>query len=74
MDGVIFALAAPLVIKDFGVTLPEYRSGLQIALLVGWHFRRRAVADASKWEVLFQPATPGLAGPTHVSPNHPFSS
>jgi MFS transporter, putative metabolite:H+ symporter len=35
MDGVIFALATPLVIKDFGVTLPEYRSGLQIALLVG---------------------------------------
>ena len=31
----IFALATPLVIKDFGVTLPEYRSGLQIALLVG---------------------------------------
>src|SRR4051794_1774916 len=35
MDGVIFALATPLVIKDFGVTLPEYRSVLQIALLVG---------------------------------------
>jgi len=35
MDGVIFALAAPLVIKDFGVTLPEYRSGLQIGLLIG---------------------------------------
>jgi len=35
MDGVIFALAAPLVIKDFGVTLPQYRSGLQIALLIG---------------------------------------
>ena len=35
MDGVIFALATPLVIKDFGVTLPQYRSGLQIALLVG---------------------------------------
>src|ERR1700750_2900785 len=35
MDGVIFALATPLLIKEFGVTLPEYRSGLQIALLVG---------------------------------------
>src|SRR3954447_9363358 len=35
MDGVIFALATPLVIRDFGVTLPEYRSGLQVALLVG---------------------------------------
>src|SRR4051794_19400370 len=35
MDGVIFALASPLLIKDFGITVPEYRSGLQIALLVG---------------------------------------
>jgi MFS family permease len=35
MDGVIFALASPLVIKDFGLTVPEYRSGLQLALLVG---------------------------------------
>ncbi len=35
MDGVIFALASPLVIKDFGLTIPEYRSGLQLALLVG---------------------------------------
>jgi MFS family permease len=35
MDGVIFALAAPLVIKDFGLTVPEYRTGLQIALLIG---------------------------------------
>src|SRR5437764_5213854 len=34
MDGVIFALATPLVIRDFGVTLPEDRSGLQVALLV----------------------------------------
>ena len=35
MDGVIFALASPLVIKEFGLSVPEYRSGLQIALLVG---------------------------------------
>ena len=35
MDGVIFALATPLIIKDFGVTLPEYRTGLQISLLIG---------------------------------------
>lgn len=35
MDGVIFALASPLIIKDFGVTIPQYRSGLQIALLLG---------------------------------------
>lgn len=35
MDGVIFALASPLIIKDFGVTLPQYRSGGQIALLIG---------------------------------------
>ncbi|MBN8874377.1 MAG: MFS transporter [Rhodospirillales bacterium] len=35
MDGVIFALATPLIIRDYGVTLGEYRSGLQIALLIG---------------------------------------
>ena len=35
MDGVIFALASPLIIRDFAVTIPQYRSGLQIALLVG---------------------------------------
>src|SRR4051795_12929709 len=35
MDGVIFALASPLVIKEFGLTVPDYRSGLQIALLIG---------------------------------------
>ena len=35
MDGVIFALATPLLIKEFGVTLSEWRSGPQIALLVG---------------------------------------
>jgi MFS family permease len=35
MDGVIFALASPLLIKDFGLSIPEYRSGIQIALLVG---------------------------------------
>jgi MFS family permease len=35
MDGVIFALVSPLVVKDFGLTFPEYRSGLQIALFVG---------------------------------------
>jgi len=26
MDGVIFALVSPLVIKDFALTVPEYRS------------------------------------------------
>src|SRR5690348_11656346 len=35
MDGVIFALISPMVIKDFALTLPEYRSGVQIALFVG---------------------------------------
>jgi MFS family permease len=35
MDGVIFALATPLVIRDFGVTLPQYRTGVQVSLLVG---------------------------------------
>src|SRR6202171_1856306 len=34
MDGVIFALVSPMVIKEFSLTLPEYRSGLQIALFV----------------------------------------
>jgi len=24
MDGVIFALMTPLIIKDFGITVPEY--------------------------------------------------
>lgn len=28
MDGVIFALISPLVIKEFSLTVPEYRSGL----------------------------------------------
>src|ERR1700760_63927 len=35
MDGVIFALVSPMVIKEFSLTLPEYRSGMQIALFVG---------------------------------------
>src|SRR4249919_4294359 len=35
MDGVIFALISPLVIKEFSLSVPEYRSGLQIALFVG---------------------------------------
>jgi MFS transporter, putative metabolite:H+ symporter len=35
MDGVIFALATPLLIKEFGVTLSEWRSGLQVAICVG---------------------------------------
>src|SRR5690349_12603739 len=35
MDGVIFALVSPLIIKDFNLTVPEYRTGLQISLFVG---------------------------------------
>lgn len=35
MDGVIFALVSPLIIKDFSLTVPEYRTGLQISLFVG---------------------------------------
>ncbi|HYZ20977.1 MAG TPA: MFS transporter, partial [Rhodopila sp.] len=35
MDGVIFALASPLVIKEFHLSVPDYRNGLQIALLIG---------------------------------------
>jgi MFS family permease len=34
MDGVIFALVSPLVIKQFSLAIPTYRSGVQIALLV----------------------------------------
>src|SRR5580704_17232790 len=33
MDGVIFALVSPLIIKQFSLTIPTYRSGLQVALL-----------------------------------------
>src|SRR5260221_5565362 len=32
MDGVIFALISPFVIKEFSLTIPEYRSSLQFAL------------------------------------------
>ena len=35
MDGVIFALVSPMVIKEFSLSLPEFRSGMQIALTVG---------------------------------------
>src|ERR1700752_4344672 len=41
MDGVMFALVSPLIIKEFALDIPTYRSGLQIALLtsiVGLHF------------------------------------
>jgi hypothetical protein len=34
MDGVIFALATPLLIKEFGVTLSQWRSGMQVALFI----------------------------------------
>jgi MFS family permease len=35
MDGVIFAVVAPFVIKEFAVDLGTYRSGVQIAMLIG---------------------------------------
>lgn len=35
MDGVIFGLIAPLVIREFGTSLPTWRSGVQISLLLG---------------------------------------
>jgi MFS family permease len=35
MDGVIFAIVAPFVIKEFAIDLGTYRSGVQIAMLVG---------------------------------------
>jgi MFS family permease len=35
MDGAIFALVAPMVMAEFAVGLTDYRSGVQIAMLVG---------------------------------------
>lgn len=35
MDGAIFALVAPMVMQEFAVSLGEYRTGVQIAMLVG---------------------------------------
>lgn len=35
MDGAIFSLVAPMVMAEFAVSLPEYRTGVQIAMLVG---------------------------------------
>ncbi len=35
MDGVIFAIVSPFVIKEFAVDLGTYRSGVQIAMLLG---------------------------------------
>jgi MFS family permease len=35
MDGVIFAVVAPFVIKEFAVDLSTYRSGVQIAMFIG---------------------------------------
>ncbi|HTV90337.1 MAG TPA: MFS transporter [Stellaceae bacterium] len=41
MDGVIFALVSPLIIREFALSIPTYRTGLQIALMasiVGLYF------------------------------------
>ena len=35
MDSTMFGLVSPLIITEFGLDVPSYRSGLQIALLVG---------------------------------------
>ena len=35
MDSMVFSLVAPLVITEFTLDLPSYRSGVQIALFVG---------------------------------------
>jgi MFS family permease len=35
MDSSMFGLVSPLIIKEFALDVPTYRSGLQIALLVG---------------------------------------
>ena len=59
MDGVIFALVSPMVIKEFSLNLPEYRSGMQIALLVGiagLYFCPTGLAGARCW-----PSTSGCS-------------
>ena len=59
MDGVIFALVSPMVIKEFSLSLPEYRSGMQIALLVGiagLYFCPTGLAGARCW-----PSTSGCS-------------
>ena len=35
MDSTMFGLVSPLIIKEFALDIPTYRSGLQVALLVG---------------------------------------
>src|SRR5262249_25271567 len=35
MDGVIFALISPLVIKEFALDIPTYRTGFQVWLTLG---------------------------------------
>jgi MFS transporter, putative metabolite:H+ symporter len=35
MDGVIFAIVAPFVLKEFAIDLPTYRTGVQIAMGLG---------------------------------------
>src|SRR4249919_3007658 len=35
MDGVIFALISPLIIKEFALTVPQYRTGFQLWLPLG---------------------------------------
>src|SRR5215471_15778969 len=35
MDGVIFGLISPLVIKEFALSIPAYRTGFQIWLTLG---------------------------------------
>ena len=35
MDGMITFLVTPMIIKDFALTVPEYRTGLQISLFFG---------------------------------------
>ena len=35
MDGVIFALISPLIIKEFALDIPTYRTGFQIWLTLG---------------------------------------
>src|SRR6516164_2206837 len=54
MDGVIFGLISPLVIKEFALTIPAYRTGFQIWLTLG-------ITGALFLAVAFGPGRPPLA-------------
>ena len=79
MDSSMFSLVSPLIIKEFALDVPSYRSGLQIALLVGiaglyfwpWlsdHYGRRTLLAINI--ALFSLLMPVVA----LAPPSPYSS